>query len=257
MRDAARSDTPLVSVVMPAYNAQRYIQETIRSLQEQTEKNWELLVVDDCSQDGTSQLLAQLAHEDSRIHPIYNEKNRGAAASRNLALERCAGKYIAFLDADDVWRPTKLARQLEKAFQTGADIIYCSYAMIDESGHPCHPDFIVQETTDLNSMLERSVFSCSTVLLRREALADHRFRTDFYHEDYVLWLELLQAGCTAVGIADVLVNYRIVKNSRSNDKARSALHRWHIYRRYLKLPLAQSLRVFFRYAVGGLKKYSA
>lgn len=257
MNDATTEGAPLVSVVMPAYNARHYIQDAICSLQEQTVKNWELLVVDDCSQDGTPQLLAQLAREDARIHPVYNEINRGAAASRNLALDRCTGEYIAFLDADDMWRPDKLARQLEKAEATGADIIYCSYAMVDASGRPCYPDFLVEETTDLDTMLGCNVFGCSTVLLRRDALADRRFRTGFYHEDYVLWLELLQAGCTAAGISDVLADYRIVDNSRSHDKAKSALHRWRIYRRYLNLPLGKSLSAFFRYAAGGLKKYSA
>ena len=156
-----------------------------------------------------------------------------------------------------MWRPDELARQLEKAEATGTDIIYCSYAMVDASGRPCYPDFLVEETTDLDAMLGCDVFSCSTVLLRRDALADRRFRTGFYHEDYVLWLELLQAGCTAAGISDVLADYRIVDNSRSHDKVKSALHRWRIYRRYLNLPLGKSLSAFFRYAAGGLKKYSA
>lgn len=119
MNDATTEGAPLVSVVMPAYNARHYIQDAICSLQEQTVKNWELQVVDDCSQDGTPQLLAQLAREDARIHPVYNEINRGAAASRNLALDRCTGEYIAFLDADDMWRPDKLARQLEKPKRPG------------------------------------------------------------------------------------------------------------------------------------------
>lgn len=257
MNDSMAHGMPLVSVVMPAYNAQRYIRAAVRSLQEQTVGNWELLVVDDCSQDETRRLLQQLANEDARIHPIYNEYNRGAAASRNLALDRCTGEYIAFLDADDMWRPDKLARQLEKAADAGADIVYCSYAMVDEKGAPCYPDFIVGERATVDSMLSRNELSCSTVLLRRDALADRRFRTDFYHEDYVLWLELLQGGCVAVGISDVLADYRIVQHSRSNDKARSALHRWRIYRRYLHLPLSRSLSTFIRYAVGGLRKYSA
>ena len=257
MNDSTVRGTPLVSVVMPAYNAWRYLREAVRSLQEQTVNDWELLVVDDCSQDETPQLLRQLAQEDARIHPIYNEYNRGAAASRNLALDRCTGEYIAFFDADDMWRPHKLARQLEKITAAGADIVYCSYAMMDENGAPCYADFIVEETATLDSMLSRNEFSCSTVLLRRDALAGRRFRTDFYHEDYVLWLELLQRGCTAVGITDVLADYRIVQHSRSNDKARSAMHRWHIYRQYLHLPLSRSLSAFIRYALSGLKKYSA
>lgn len=115
MNDAMTEGAPLVSVVMPAYNARHYIQDAICSLQEQTVKNWELQVVDDCSQDGTPQLLAQLAREDARIHPVYNEINRGAAASRNLALDRCTGEYIAFLDADDMWRPDQAGSPVGKS----------------------------------------------------------------------------------------------------------------------------------------------
>lgn len=255
--ETKKNNAPPVSVVMPAYNARPYIEAAICSLKEQTYSSWELVVVDDCSDDGTSELLRELAREDDRIHPIFNENNRGAAAGRNAALERCTGKYIAFLDADDIWRPEKLARQTEIIEQTGADIVYCSYAMIDENGTPCYPDFVVDETADFDSMLYKSVFSCSTVLLRRSALADHRFRTDFYHEDYALWMELLQSGCTAVGITDVLADYRIVKKSRSNDKIKSAWHRWRIYRNCLHMPLFKSINAFAHYAVSGLKKYNA
>lgn len=110
---------PEISVLMPAYNAERYIEAAIRSLEEQTVEKWELIVVDDCSTDGTAQLLRRLAAEDPRIRPIFSAENRGAAASRNLALEQCRGSYVALLDADDLWRPRKLERQLALAEKTG------------------------------------------------------------------------------------------------------------------------------------------
>lgn len=248
-------DTPIVSVIMPAYNAERYIEEAIRSVQAQTMEKWELVVVDDRSTDGTAGLIRNLADQDSRIRPIFSQINRGAAGSRNLALDMCQGQYVAFLDADDLWYPQKLEKQLEKAANTGADIIYCSYALFDGSGKKCHADFIVEEQTTLERMLVRSVMSCSTVLLRASVIRANRFPTNLYHEDYAFWLDLLRSGFTAVGVTEVLASYRVVNGSRSFNKLKSARNRWRVYRDYLKLPLIPSVKAMTGYAINGLKKY--
>lgn len=248
-------DTPIVSVIMPAYNAERYIEEAIRSVQAQTMEKWELVVVDDRSTDGTAGLIRNLADQDSRIRPIFSQINRGAAGSRNLALDMCQGQYVAFLDADDLWYPQKLEKQLEKAANTGADIIYCSYALFDGSGKKCHADFIVEEQTTLERMLVRSVMSCSTVLLRASAIRANRFPTNLYHEDYAFWLDLLRSGFTAVGVTEVLAGYRVISGSRSFNKLKSARNRWRVYRDYLKLPLIPSVKAMAGYAINGLKKY--
>ena len=248
-------DTPIVSVIMPAYNAERYIEEAIRSVQAQTMEKWELVVVDDRSTDGTAGLIRNLADQDSRIRPIFSQINRGAAGSRNLALDMCQGQYVAFLDADDLWYPQKLEKQLEKARETGADIIYASYAMIDEQGKQCYTDFIVEETTDLKAMLNCNTIGCSTVMMKAKALSGQSFVSEFYHEDYVMWLSLLKAGCTAVGVRDILVDYRVARGSRSFNKLKSARNRWRVYRDYLKLPLIPSVKAMAGYAINGLKKY--
>ena len=122
---------PLVSVVMPAYNADKFIEAAVRSVQTQTFPDWELILVDDCSTDGTADRIRALAAEDGRLRPVFSAENHGTAESRNLAFSYCRGDYVALLDADDLWRPEKLARQLLLAKETGADILYCSYGMID------------------------------------------------------------------------------------------------------------------------------
>ena len=249
------SDIPIVSVVMPAYNAERYIEEAIRSVQAQTMENWELIVVDDHSADGTAALIQTFADQDSRIRPIFSRINRGAAGSRNLALDVCSGQYVAFLDADDVWHPQKLEKQLERVRETGADIIYCSYAMIDEYGRKCHADFIVEDRVDLKKMLARSVMSCSTVLLRASIVREKRFSIALYHEDYVFWLDLLRSGFTAAGVTEVLASYRIIRGSRSFNKLKSAKNRWRVYRDYLRMPLIPSMKAMACYTFNGLKKY--
>lgn len=247
--------TPLVSVIMPAYNAEKYIEQAIRSVQKQTVRSWELIVVDDCSTDKTAEQIRRLAAEDMRIIPVYSETNHGAAESRNIALRQCRGEFVALLDADDVWHPQKLERELERARETDADLVYSSYAMIDEQGTRCFSDFIVEESTDLQSMLNCNTIGCSTVLMKAKVLEKRPFVTDFYHEDYIMWLSLLQAGCTAVGVRDILVDYRVARGSRSFNKLKSAKNRWRVYRDYLKLPLIPSVKAMVGYAINGLKKY--
>lgn len=247
--------TPLVSVIMPAYNAEKYIEQAIRSVQKQTVRSWELIVVDDRSTDKTAEQIRRLAAEDMRIIPVYSEMNHGAAESRNIALRQCRGEFVALLDADDVWHPQKLERELERARETDADLVYSSYAMIDEQGTRCFSDFIVEESTDLQSMLNCNTIGCSTVLMKAKVLEKRPFVTDFYHEDYVMWLSLLQAGCTAVGVRDILVDYRVARGSRSFNKLKSAKNRWRVYRDYLKLPLIPSVKAMAGYAINGLKKY--
>lgn len=130
---------PLVSVIMPAYNSERFIEQAVRSVRMQTMQRWEMIIVDDCSTDKTAEQIKRLAAEDPRIIPVYSESNHGAAESRNIALRQCRGEFVALLDADDVWHPQKLERELERARETDADLVYSSYAMIDEQGTRCFP----------------------------------------------------------------------------------------------------------------------
>lgn len=246
---------PLVSVVMPSYNSQAFLLLAVESVRCQTMTDLELIIVDDCSTDRTMELLAAASQSDPRIKVIENETNIGAALSRNRAFEAARGDYIALLDSDDLWKPEKLARQLALAEETGADIVYCSYEMIDEAGRKRWPDFIVPESTDLEQMLLTSVISCSTALLKAEICKKHVFPQNVYHEDYAYWLSLLQAGYMACGVPDVLASYRVRADSRSFNKLRSAARRWSVYREYLGMPLGKSLKVFGQYAIGGLKKY--
>ena len=252
--NADGQNRPLVSVIMPAYNAEKYIAEAIESVISQTYANWELFVLDDCSTDRTAEIAEGFAETDSRIRLLKNPQNMGVANTRNRGFDLARGEWIALLDSDDVWRSDKLEKQLALAKESGAEVIYCSYSMVDENGEHLS-DFIVPPKTTYDDMLKVSVLSCSTALMHRTVLSCHRFVTDYYHEDYVFWLELMRSGYSAAGCTEVLADYRIVKGSRSNDKLRAAKNRWLIYRKVEKMSFTKSANAFVSYALHGLGKY--
>ncbi len=245
----------LVSVIMPAYNAEDYIEEAIRSVMAQTVTDWELFVLDDGSTDHTCAIVEALEKEDFRVRLLRNEKNLGAANTRNRGFELSRGRYVALLDSDDAWKPEKLETQIALLEKTGADFTYCSYAIVDAKGDPAKGDYIVPVEISFESLLRENCIGCSTVLLKQEVVEKHRFTPNFFHEDYVLWLQLLQAGLRGVGCTQVLASWRYIATSRSFDKKNAAKNRWRIYRDYLKLPLWKSAWAFCGYALAGLKKY--
>lgn len=249
------NNPPLVSVIMPAYNAERFLEEAVRSVMNQTFQDWELLILDDCATDGTYALAERLAAEDDRITLIKNEQNMGVARTRNRGFDLCRGKYVALLDSDDVWHPDKLEKQLNRMEETGGDFSYTSYAIVDVEGKKTKADFLVPGEVTYKDQLTRNAIGCSTVMLKAELLKKYRFVTDFYHEDYVLWIQLLRDGYRAVGCQEILVDWRYVENSRSFNKVKAARNRWRIYRDYLKLPMHQRLWAFAIYAVTSVIKY--
>lgn len=248
-------ETPLITVVMPAYNAERYIEEAIRSVMGQTFRDWELLVVDDCSADSTCRIVEEMAREDDRVRLYRMDKNSGAAATRNHGFSLARGQYIALLDSDDLWAPEKLEKQLRLAEETGAEVIYCSYGIIDDHGKKICDDFIVPEWTDLNSALARMVISCSTALLSARICREYRFDPSYYHEDLAFWFQLLKDGCRAAGATEVLADYRVMEGTRASNKLRNAIFRWQVYREFLGLSFVRSLGLLTEYAFYGLKKY--
>ncbi len=250
-----REKSPLVSVIMPAYNASAFIEEAVMSVVNQTMTNWELFIVDDCSKDDTLKVAKRIAETDPRINVIQNEVNMGVAKTRNRGLDLACGSYVALLDSDDYWYPCFLEKMVAHAVKTHSDIVYCSYQLVDSKNDKVCNDFIVPEATTFDESIVRSVISCSTVLLNFDIYSKYRFPVNMYHEDIALWFELLRDGKIARGVSDVLAAYRQSPNSRSSDKLKSAARRWTIYRKHLKMPLVKSALTMCRYAYYGLNKY--
>ena len=244
----------LISVVMPNYNGYRFVEQAINSVLNQTYQNFELIVVDDCSNDDSLSLIEHKAQSDNRIRVIALKHNVGVANARNVGIKEAKGEYIALLDNDDLWTEDKLERQLALA-QKGADIVYCSYDFIDEQNNSIKKPFVVPQQTNFNKMLASSVISCSTSFIKTKLMQAHPFNPGFYHEDYVLWMELLRVCPTAYGDQKVLMHYRQVNGSRSNKKGNAAKERWNTYRKALKLNVVTSAWAFVRYALNGVMKY--
>ena len=244
----------LVSVIMPACNSENYIAEAITSVLEQTVKNLELIVIDDGSTDGTRNIVEAFVRKDPRVRLVVNEDNLGVAKSRNYGLELSCGQYTALLDSDDYWNKDFLEKMIARASQTDADIVYCSYTLVDESGKKICNDFLVPEQATYEYSLIRSVITCSTVLLTKKMVETYRFPYGIYHEDIALWFRMLKEGARAFGVTEILAAYRQRSGSRASNKFKSALRRWAVYR-YLGICGPKRLWLMFRYSVYGLIKY--
>ncbi|MGH7726474.1 MAG: glycosyltransferase family 2 protein [Candidatus Eiseniibacteriota bacterium] len=247
---------PLVSVITPAHNSGRFLEETVRSVIAQSFGGWEMLIAENGSTDDTVAIAERLAREDSRIRLLELRGRAGPAGARNAALEVANGRYVAFLDADDLWLPEKLEAQLEFARSRSAAFTCTSFRRIDERGAPILSLVAPPSTIDYEFLLGHTVIGCLTVLLDREQTGPVRMPDLPQHEDLVLWYSLLKRGFLAHGLQKDLARYRVVRGSTSSNKVRSALHMWEVYRRVEGLSVGRSLRFFGSYAVRALWKHS-
>lgn len=243
----------LVSVVIPNYNGERFVGKTLDSVLSQTYQHFEIIVVDDCSTDRSPEIVKSYSRSDPRIRLIQMPENSGVAKARNTGIVQANGDYIALLDNDDLWTKDKLERQLK--FAEKADIVYCSYDFIDENDQLIKQPFIVTPKVTFKSMLVSSMISCSTAFIRADILKGHLFNDQYYHEDYVLWMQLLSIPIPAAGDEKVLMHYRQVSTSRNIHKGNAAIHRWKAYREALGLSLPVSIWAFIGYALKGILKY--
>ncbi|TQQ83941.1 glycosyltransferase family 2 protein [Peptacetobacter hominis] len=244
----------LVSIITPMYNAEKYIKDTIESVISQEYKEWEMIVVDDCSTDGCTEIVKKYSNKDSRIKYIRSEKNGGVSKARNLALKNASGRYIAFLDSDDIWSPEKLSRQIDFMKKENATISFTSYELINEDNERIGKIISVPEKVDYKTLLKGNIMGCLTVIIDRENLDQEIKMSGYRHEDYVLWLSILKQGYYAYGLNDVLAFYRKTPESLSGNKMKSAMWTWNIYRNVEKISLIKSIYYFINYAVNGIKK---
>ena len=226
-------ETPFISIIMPAFDAERTIRDSVQSVLDQTYRDWELLIIDDGSSDGTGRAARSLAESDPRIRVFTDRVNRGVSESRNFGIRNARGEWIAFLDSDDLWTPVKLQKQVERIrTDPSADLVFTGSAFMNGQGE--RAEYILK--------------------VRRELMRRYPMGHDGMHEDYAVWLQILRDGGCARGIDEPLLIYRLSAGSKSGDKKRAALMTYRVYR-YMGLGPIRSLYYFACYCFRSMKKY--
>lgn len=247
------NNSPLVSIVTPAHNCAETLQCTLDSILGQSFENWEHIIVDDASTDSTSQILQSHCSLHARARWIGLNTNQGAAVARNTAIQAASGRYIAFLDSDDVWKPNKLAQQLD--FMRRNEVLFCysSYEKINENG-----DVIgkvnVPARQSYSDLLKNNKIGCLTAIYDSEKLGKTLMPLIRKRQDLGLWLKLLKVTPYAYGIDECLAQYRVRSNSISSKKSNAAKYTWQLYREIEKLPFLKASYYFACYAINGFAK---
>ena len=245
----------LVSVIMPVHNDEIFLNDSVPSVISQSYKNWELLIVDDCSTDGSPQVIAEFCAKDNRIKSFKTEKASGSPTlPRNIGIENAKGRYIAFLDSDDQWLPTKLERQIRE-FEDKQDavMVFSNYRKIDQFGNQ-HLQYVkAPARTDYRHLLKGNVIGCLSAMYDIQKLGK-RYFPRCGHEDYVLWLSILREGGIAYNTNTVEALYRLRGASVSSNKFRAMRWQWNIYTKIEKLGMLRSLYYFVHYAVKAVNK---
>jgi len=244
-----------VSIVIPSYNSSKFISQTIESVLSQTYKNWEMIIVDDKSLDNSNTIVEEYIKKDNRIKLIKLNKNIGAAMARNKALEIAQGRYIAFLDSDDIWMPSKLEVQIKFMQENNYPISFTSYKIIDENGIDNNHIIRVVDSLNLKQYLKNTIIGFSTSMIDRELVKEElKFLNIRIRQDTNLWITIFKNGYKAYGLDEVLVKYRVHSNSISSNKVKAAKQVWNLYFNIHKFGLIKSIYYFSWYAFNAVKK---
>ena len=228
--------SPLISIITPNYNCARFIAQTIESVLAQTYTNWEMLIVDDCSTDGSYEIAREYAEKDSRIKVFRNEKNSGAAVSRNIALDNASGEYIAFLDSDDLWLPEKLQTQLNFMKNSSADFSYTRYRLIDDEGNFWGKVARIPNVLSYSRLKYHDFIGCLTVMYRAEPFKKIRSFDVKNNNDYGLFLQVVRKSQKVFGLQKVLADYRIRKGGISRNKIKKIPQYFRLMHGFLHIP---------------------
>lgn len=231
----------LVSIITPSYNSVQFIGKSIKSVLNQSYTNWEMIIVDDLSTDNSIQVIQEYVKKDNRIKLIQLKNNSGAAVARNTAIEAAKGKYIAFLDSDDLWETKKLENQINFMEKNNSSFSYSNYSLIDEEGNDLN---IVKNPTSYmtyNELLKENQIGCLTAIYSQEKLGKIYMPLIRKRQDYGLWLNILKKINHADKIDEVLAIYRIRKNSISSNKLELLKYNFELFNKHQKLSKLKSL----------------
>lgn len=242
-----------VSVIIPLYNASLWLEQAVRSVQAQSYCDWEAVIVDDCSTDGSYEIAKKLAHREPRIKLLRLEKNSGVAVARNLAIKEASGRFIAFLDSDDIWLPLKLEKQIDFMLKNKVVFSYTAYRKINMQGRPFQV-VDIPGRVNYSQILKTCVIGCLTAIYDAERLGKIYMPLGTAREDFATWLSILRTVEFAYGVPEVLASYRVYPGQGSHKKLKMAAETWGVYRKVERLSYLRSVYYFINYAFRGVMR---
>lgn len=244
----------MISIIMPAYNAEKYITEAISSVLAQTYPDWELLIIDDASTDRTAEIARNFSQKDLRIHYYHNNTNLGVSQSRMRGVGLSAGIWIAFLDSDDIWRADKLEKQSSLCVKNpSAALVYTASAFMDDSGNYYAYIMRAKPKVSYNELLYGNILSCSSIMVKKTLIQKYPMKDDSIHEDYATWLQILREIPYAYGIDEPLLVYRLTDSSKSSNRIKSGKMVYKTYR-YIGYDAVKSSVLTLRYLYYSVNK---
>ena len=246
----------LVSIITPCYNGEKYISETIDSVLSQTYTDWEMIIVDDGSKDGSADIVLKYMAKDGRIK-FLQQKNAGSAAARNNGIRSAEGQYIALLDADDVWENNFLEEQIAFMKEKNAVCVYSSYKCIDENSNEILQPVICKPEINTKNMMVTNYIGCLSGLYDTKKYGKIYLREELksMRDDYAYWLDIVKLEDKAYGNQKLLARYRVLATSTTGNKKKLIKKQYRFYRDYLKLGVIRSCINLIRWGFMGMKKY--
>lgn len=239
----------LISIIVPVYNSEKFIGDTIKTVEQQTYKNWELILVNDCSTDNSTSIIEEQVKKDNRIKLINLQENSGAAIARNNGIEEAKGKYIAFLDSDDLWKKEKLEKQIKFMKENNCDFSFTGYEFANENGKGNGKIVEVPFKINYKQALKNTTISTITVMIDVESLGKKLIEMPNIRrgQDTATWWKILKKGKIAYGLNENLSTYRRTSNTLSSNKIKALKRTWNLYRRVEKLNVFYSFYNFCWY----------
>lgn len=244
-----------VSVIMPSYNSEQFLPATIDSVINQTFKAWELIIIDDCSPDNSNKIIEDYMQRSEKIKLISLESNCGPAIARNRGIQEAKGRYIAFLDSDDLWHPDKLLKQLSFMKEQDVSLSFTRYDRIDEQSGMVIDQLHVPFRVDYHELLKQNIIGCLTAVYDTQKLGKVYMPDILKRQDFALWLTILKKIPYAYGLDEPLAYYRVRTASVSSNKILASKYNWKLYREVEKLPLHKAIYCFGWYTYKSILRY--
>lgn len=245
----------LVSIIVPVYNNANFLNETIKTVSEQTYENWELIFIDDCSKDDGTKIIEKAIKENLKIKLIKLKENSGAAVARNTGIENAKGKYVAFLDADDLWEKEKLEKQIKFMQENNYEFTFTGYEFVNENGEKLNKIVKVPKSITYKQALKNTTIFTSTVIFDVEKLGKELIKMpNVQSEDTATWWKVLKARKVAYGLQESLSQYRRSNNTLSSNKMKALKRTWNLYRNVEKLNVFYSAYNFCWYVLNAVKR---